>query len=858
MQEQLHLAFMATKRNTYKPPAGANTKRDGGIFQEVGNKFSAAASKNPTHQLKVYGIVIMAISVALLISFASFLADGNADQNIVESLFSTNPVAQGMESKNWAGLLGAVIGYIFVYRGFGIASFLGLIPLFAWGWLWYKKESLLDIRKTTQMVFFLMFWISLVLGYLVFIFDISGWLSFVCGGIGYTISYLFHSFIGLGTVLVIIASFWIFALYYLKDISLDDAKNFVRQQVSDMEGKVDQFKKQLNTNDLSQEKAMEDETFPPDAPFQPEPERNLPVVAKSVTPSTVNQTVPPISQEEACEPAKLFTITNVEKLEKETDQNPDYTEAVMAANPELAIAEANANDPVLTDVEDFDRYDPTLDLRSYEYPTLDLLRDTGDQKVEISEDELISNINEIVSILESFKVQVQKEKTRVTVGPTVTLYEIVPAPGVKVSQVKSREDDIALNLKALGIRIIAPIPGAGTIGIEVPNRKPKTVSIRSVFANEKFINTDKELPIAFGRTISNEVFVTDLTKMPHLLIAGATGQGKSVGINVILASLLYKKHPAHLKFVMIDPKQVELALFNQIERHFLAALPDAGEPIITDVSKAKGVLSSLCVEMELRYTLLKEAGVRNIKEYNDKFVNRRLNPHLGHRFLPYIVLVIDELADLMMTAGKEIEYFIARLAQKARAIGIHLIVATQRPSVDVITGMIKANFPARLSFRVIQKVDSRTILDTNGADQLIGKGDMLLSNGSEIIRLQCAYIDTEEIENLCKFIGNQRGYPTSYLLPEPETEQQEERENVDLSKLDVMFDEAAKLVVSSQQGSTSLIQRKLSLGYARSGRIMDQLEAAGIVGGFEGSKPRQVLITDTTQLEILLNRLRNR
>ncbi|MCS7005767.1 MAG: DNA translocase FtsK [Cytophagales bacterium] len=816
---------MATKRNnTYKTSGSATQTPSLKSEQKLLLKLPQ----------KVYGIVVLSVCIALFLSFVSFLANGTADQNIVESLFSTNPIVQGIESRNWVGLLGAIIGYIFVYRGFGIASFLGLIPLFALGWLWYKKELILDIRRTSKIVFFLMFWISLTLGYLVFLFDINGWLSFVCGGIGYTVSSLFHSFFGIGTLIIIVVSFWIFALYYMQDINLKNAKSFIKQQISDdVEHQAEHFKHKMNEDIVQTAAASSEKT---------DISSSLPTVSQ------------PVEQKEL-ENTQSFTITNVSSIQ-EVDLSP--TEAVATDNLQETISDANSKDPVLAEVEDFDRYDPTLELSKYEYPPLDLLRDIGDQRIEISEDELISNINRIVSILESFKVQVQKEKTRVTVGPTVTLYEVVPAPGVKVAQVKSREDDIALNLKALGIRIIAPIPGAGTIGIEVPNKNPKIVSIRSVLASDKFIHTDKELPIAFGRTISNEVFVADLTKMPHLLIAGATGQGKSVGINTILASLLFKKHPAHLKFVMIDPKQVELALYNQIERHFLAALPDADEPVITDVSKAKGVLSSLCVEMDLRYSLLKDAGVRNIKEYNEKFINRRLNPHLGHRFLPYIVLVIDELADLMMTAGKEIEYYIARLAQKARAIGIHLIVATQRPSVDVITGMIKANFPARLSFRVMQKVDSRTILDANGAEQLIGKGDMLLTNGSDIIRLQCAYIDTQEVENLCKFIGSQRGYPTSYLLPEPETDSQEEREAFDWNDLDSMFEEAARLIVSTQQGSTSLLQRKLSLGYARAGRVMDQLEAAGIVGKLNGSKPREVLITDTSQLEMLLARIRNK
>ncbi|GAB4337519.1 MAG: hypothetical protein OHK0038_15980 [Flammeovirgaceae bacterium] len=516
-------------------------------------------------------------------------------------------------------------------------------------------------------------------------------------------------------------------------------------------------------------------------------------------------------------------------------------------------SESKDAEPELEKVEEY-TYDPTLELSRYQIPDLDLLNDIGeDKKIQVTQEELESNVAKIVETLGHFKIGISSIKA--TIGPTVTLYEIVPDAGIKISRIRSLEDDIALSLSALGIRIIAPIPGKGTIGIEVPNKNRQMVSLRSILATEKFANANKELPIAFGKTISNEIFITDLTKMPHLLMAGATGQGKSVGLNVLITSLLYKKHPAELKLVMIDPKKVELSLFSKIERHFLAALPDAEEAIITDTKKAVNVLNSLCIEMDSRYNLLKDAGVRNIKEYNAKFVNRRLNPKKGHRFLPYIVLIIDELADLMMTAGKEIELPIARLAQLARAIGIHLVIATQRPSVDVITGIIKANFPARLSFRVTSKIDSRTILDTGGADQLIGMGDMLLSNGSEIIRLQCAYVDTEEVERICDFIGSQQGYSTPYLLPEYHGDDEQDHTTIDLSDRDDMFDAAARLIVAHQQGSTSLIQRKLSLGYNRAGRIMDQLEAAGIVGPFEGSKARQVLIHDQYSLEQLINQL---
>ncbi|MAQ22311.1 MAG: cell division protein FtsK [Flammeovirgaceae bacterium] len=500
-----------------------------------------------------------------------------------------------------------------------------------------------------------------------------------------------------------------------------------------------------------------------------------------------------------------------------------------------------------------DVYDPELDLSNYKYPKVDLLNNTTDKKIQVTKDELTSNKNKILETLKNFKIEIAKIKA--TIGPTVTLYEIVPEAGVKISKIKNLEDDIALSLSALGIRIIAPIPGKGTIGIEVPNKNREVVSLRSVMSTEKFIKSDYELPLILGKTISNEVFIADLTKMPHVLVAGATGQGKSVGLNVMLSSLLYKKHPSILKFVLIDPKKVELSLFNKIEKHFLAKLPDSEEPIITETKKVVHTLNSLCTEMDVRYNLLKDAQARNLKEYNKKFINRRLNPKEGHRYLPYIVLVIDELADLMMTAGKEIENPIARLAQLARAIGIHLIVATQRPSVNVITGVIKANFPTRISFKVTSNMDSRTILDSKGAEQLVGMGDMLFSSGSDIIRLQCPFVDTPEIERICDQIGNQRGYVSAYLLPEYIDENEKQIADIDLTDRDPLFEDAARLMVSSQTGSTSLLQRKLKLGYNRAGRLTDQLEVAGIVGPSEGSKPRKVLIQDEYSLEKLLNDL---
>ncbi|RYF16017.1 MAG: DNA translocase FtsK, partial [Flavobacteriales bacterium] len=548
---------------------------------------------------------------------------------------------------------------------------------------------------------------------------------------------------------------------------------------------------------------------------------NLPLTTSAAAASAMPLTVEPAVEEEEKEPA--FTIEKTEEEKKSDDL-----------------------------VEQFGNYDEKLDLSGYKYPTVDLLENYGTNKISVNAEELEANKNKIVETLNHYNIEIDKIKA--TIGPTVTLYEIIPAPGVRISKIKNLEDDIALSLAALGIRIIAPMPGKGTIGIEVPNQHPEMVPMRSILNTEKWTSNTMDLPIALGKTISNEVFIADLAKMPHLLVAGATGQGKSVGINSILVSLLFKKHPAQLKFVLVDPKKVELTLFNRIERHFLAKLPGEADAIITDTKKVVNTLNSLCIEMDQRYDLLKDAQVRNLKEYNDKFIKRKLNPNNGHRFLPFIVLVVDEFADLMMTAGKEVEAPIARLAQLARAIGIHLVLATQRPSVNIITGTIKANFPARLAFRVLSKIDSRTILDSGGADQLIGRGDMLLSTGSDLIRLQCAFVDTPEVDRISEFIGNQRGYADAYQLPEYIDEAGEgSKADFDPNERDKFFEDAARLIVMHQQGSTSLIQRKLKLGYNRAGRIIDQLEAAGIVGPFEGSKAREVLYPDEYSLEQFLN-----
>ena len=666
-------------------------------------------------------------------------------------------------------------------------------------------------------------WVSLLLGYITNGISGSTKISFLAGGLGYELAYLSNGLLGWGTFLLLILSLIIFIIYFFNVTVISlfpvrDPKPMGNNAI-------------LPDEDSSATYTDERDIWTETQDSEPGPEPDLDLILKP-EPKGV----------------KLSSEIPLEVNDGNLENSKERKE------PEFTIEETKTEVEVKADqlVEESGFYDPTLDLGSYRFPTLELLNEYEPGKVQVTQDELNQNKDKIISTLINFKIGIQSIKA--TIGPTVTLYEIVPDAGIKISRIKNLEDDIALSLAALGIRIIAPIPGKGTIGIEVPNKNREMVSIRSVLATEKFQKSDKELPVALGKTISNEVLVIDLAKMPHLLVAGATGQGKSVGLNVILTSLLYKRHPSQLKFVLVDPKKVEMSLFSKIERHYLAKLPNSEEAIITDTRKVVHTLNSLCIEMENRYEILKDAGAKNLKEYNAKFVGRKLNPKDGHRFLPYIILVIDELADLMMTAGKEVETPIARLAQLARAIGIHLVVATQRPSVNVITGVIKANFPARLSFRVTSKVDSRTILDTGGADQLIGMGDMLLSGGSDIIRLQCPFVDTPEVEKVCEFIGSQRGYASAYLLPEYEDEESGANA-VDLADRDNLFEEAARLIVAHQQGSTSLIQRKLKLGYNRAGRLIDQLEAAGIVGPFEGSKAREVLIQDEVSLEQLLNDL---
>ena len=757
------------------------------------------------------GGITFALSIIIFFSLTSYIFTGQEDQSLVNSSVSFSTLSE--ESKNWLGVFGAFLSHYLVFKTFGISSFLFVPFLFILSIRLLFRKKLYSISRIFILSIFGIIWISSILGFFLIIFPDNIFLNNYTGGVGFNLSLFFQNLLGYSSIIILLLSLFLFVVFYF------NVYNF----------KLFSFKKKkLSDQDSSNDNFVEDEVDEVDEVDDKEE----------------------FEQEKEIENIDKIksndTFIKKEKVEKSINKNQEE-EKDLELKVEKTIDEKTAKS--LTSKV----YDPELDLSNYKYPKIDLLKESDKKKIQVSKEELISNQEKIKETLRNFKIEIASMKA--TIGPTVTLYEIIPQAGIKISKIKNLEDDIALSLSALGIRIIAPIPGKGTIGIEVPNKNREVVSLRSVMKTEKFIKSNYELPLILGKTISNEVLLADLTKMPHILVAGATGQGKSVGLNVMLASLLYKKHPSILKFVLIDPKKVELSLFNKIERHFLAKLPDAEEAIITETKKVVHTLNSLCTEMDVRYNLLKDAQARNLKEYNKKFINRKLNPNEGHRYLPYIVLVIDELADLMMTAGKEIENPIARLAQLARAIGIHLIVATQRPSVNVITGVIKANFPTRISFKVTSNMDSRTILDSKGAEQLVGMGDMLFTSGSDIIRLQCPFVDTPEIERICDFIGEQRGYVSAYLLPEFIDENEKQIVDIDLSDRDPLFEDAARLIVSSQTGSTSLLQRKLKLGYNRAGRLTDQLEVAGIVGPSEGSKPRQVLIQDEYSLEKLLNDL---
>ncbi len=813
-------------QNTYKSNTFKKPEKDKKGKTSSKTKLSLGFFRDPRFKLAT-GFVFMIVSVYLFLALFSYLFTGQADHSVVEAQ-NTPLLESGKEATNWLGLYGAITSHYVIFRWFGISAFFLPPLIFLIGFKIVFNRELLRIFSFSILSIFSGVWLSLLLGYMTLINDgVSEW-SFLGGGMGYHLAELSEGLFGWGTFLILILSLFIFIIFYFNVTAIPLFVNDPKPMGNDA------ILKEEDDGSLFSSYTDDEDKWPE----QVDKKDNIVSAPKASVKPLVDQ---------------IATSKEVQLEVQKTEQPRNE----IKADPLFTVEEPTDTDKLAEQlVQEQGLYDPTLDLKGYQFPPLELLNEYDAGKAGVTQEELNQNKDKIVATLVNFKIGIQSIKA--TIGPTVTLYEIVPDAGIKISRIKNLEDDIALSLSALGIRIIAPIPGKGTIGIEVPNKNREMVSIRSVFATQSFAKTDKELPIALGKTISNEVLVIDLAKMPHLLVAGATGQGKSVGLNVILTSLIYKRHPSQLKFVLVDPKKVEMSLYSKLERHYLAKLPNSEEAIITDTKKVVHTLNSLCIEMENRYEILKDAGARNLKEYNAKFVSRKLNPKEGHRFLPYIVLVIDELADLMMTAGKEVETPIARLAQLARAIGIHLVVATQRPSVNVITGVIKANFPARLSFRVTSKVDSRTILDSGGADQLVGQGDMLLSSGSDVIRLQCPFVDTPEIEKVCEFIGSQRGYDSAYLLPEYEGDEETGPSSVDLSDRDALFEDAAKLIVMHQQGSTSLIQRKLKLGYNRAGRLIDQLEAAGIVGPFEGSKAREVLIKDDYSLEQLLTSLKEK
>ncbi|MDB4923401.1 DNA translocase FtsK [Mucilaginibacter sp.] len=795
--------------------------------------------------IKIIGLFLLLLSVYFLVAFTSYLFTWQEDQSYVSAanggwhnLFRTTQelMENGVKNpliENWAGKLGALLSNQFIFEWFGLASFVFVFVFFISGYRMLFKVRLIPLSKTLAYSFFFLVFISVTIGFFhAFIADTPNYLE---GGFGFWSNRLLDAQIGQAGAagLLIFLALTILIVAYNIDFKIPKRgpKTVATGAVGDI---------------VPEPADLEDEEISLPVEWPGRVNRQKGNSERTVNPEPLKQQA--FVQNPVFHEPVVLTPDSSKSDEAEEENEIPLTVGLTRPTPVLNIEKTDDDKKAESLLEQFGKYDHTLELSTYKYPTLDLLENYGSNKISVNSDELEANKNKIVETLNHYNIEIDKIKA--TIGPTVTLYEIIPAPGVRISKIKNLEDDIALSLAALGIRIIAPMPGKGTIGIEVPNQHPEMVSMRSVLSTEKYQNTTMDLPIALGKTISNEVFIADLAKMPHLLVAGATGQGKSVGINAILVSLLFKKHPAELKFVLVDPKKVELTLFRKIERHFLAKLPDEADAIITDTKKVVNTLNSLCIEMDQRYDLLKDAQVRNLKEYNEKFVHRKISDPEKHRYLPFIVLVIDEFADLMMTAGKEVEVPIARIAQLARAVGIHLVIATQRPSVNIITGTIKANFPSRLAFRVLSKIDSRTILDSGGADQLIGRGDMLLSTGSDLIRLQCAFVDTHEVERISDFIGNQRGYASAMLLPEYVGEgETSSAKEFDPDNRDPMFEDAARLIVLHQQGSTSLIQRKMKLGYNRAGRIIDQLEAAGIVGPFEGSKARDVLYPDEYSLE---------
>lgn len=841
-------------RKPVKPTQKSESKRDIKSATRPASKVSSPskpASENTGffRSLKLFltddrtrfvaGIFTFIGALYLLLAFVSYFFTGAADQSKMD-LSIREAVEHRIDIQNWTSVAGAYLSETLIHRWFGLASFSLVFFAIIISLRLLKVKTMSFVAAFFHTSFWLI-WLSVTLALAVnpFVKDI---IFFAPGGLhGEVISDYISSFVGLpGTIMILAGTFVLYAV-----ISWAATVPFLKNMFS-------------KKNNNSENQLLENESVNNDF-FE---EINEPTVAVG-TEIIPEDWITKAPEEESIviSPADLIVEDNPEieepVIEPVDNQNiPFEIEPTIGPDEVITETEQDENDDPFYNLAKLGKYDPTLDLSRYNTPTLDLLKIYGsDNDTHIDMVEQNANKNRIITTLQNYGIEI--ETIKATVGPTITLYEIVPKAGVRISKIRNLEYDIMLSLAATGIRIIAPIPGKGTIGIEVPNADPQVVSMHSVIASKKFQESKFELPVAFGRTITNDIFMVDLTKMPHLLVAGATGQGKSVGLNAIITSLLYKKHPSQLKFVLVDPKKVEFNIYSDVEKHFLAKLPDGEDAIITDTSKVVETLNSLCVEMDDRYDLLKKAHVRNIKEYNEKFVNRNLNPEKGHRYLPYIVVIVDEFGDLIMTAGKEVEMPIARIAQLARAVGIHMIIATQRPSVNIITGVIKANFPARVAFRVSSMMDSRTILDAPGANQLVGRGDMLFSQGSDLTRVQCAFVDTPEVENVVHFISEQQGYPTAFYLPEYINPNAEVADltSVDMTKRDPLFEEAARLIVANQQGSTSLIQRKFSIGYNRAGRIVDQLEVAGIIGPFEGSKARQVLVLDDYHLEQILKQL---
>jgi S-DNA-T family DNA segregation ATPase FtsK/SpoIIIE len=843
---------------------------------------------------KVMGVIFLLLSLYCFIAFTSYLFTWEEDQDKVFRYSSSVLFMEDVKVDNLLGRLGAFVSHWFFFKGFGVASYLFCYFFFIIGVNFIVGRRVFRVLRNVKYILFGLLFISTAMAFLV------GGSGFPWGGaLGDIINKWTTGFVGkLGTALLLMVGglawcIWKFNFDFKwpepkpKPIAVptpvptvanaNAAGNPVASPVAAAPITATMPKEESRKNGMRQDgngivvipPAEEEELFSMGLIEKEEAAEDVPTMITYVPPPVHHTLVTApeemeledtFEEEEEAEGEPEGPLLYIE--ETITDHVPNKKKPVAPEDVAFEIKSTFKDEvpeteeiaaAVVRPAVPMDPYDPSLDLRDYKFPTLDLLANHSTDKIVQDAGELEKNKNQILDTLKNYDISIQKISA--TVGPTVTLYEIVPAAGVRISRIKNLEDDIALSLSALGIRIIAPIPGKGTIGIEVPNVKKTIVSLKNMLASEKFQTSTMDLPIAIGKKIDNENFIADLAKMPHLLMAGATGQGKSVGINTLLVSLLYKKHPAELKFVLVDPKKVELSLYKLIEKHFLAKLPGEEDAIITDTKKVVHTLNALCIEMDLRYDLLKEAGTRNIKEYNGKFVQRKLNPLKGHRYLPFIVLVIDEFADLIMTAGKEVEMPIARLAQLARAVGIHLIIATQRPSVNIITGTIKANFPARIAFKVSSKIDSRTILDIGGAEQLIGQGDMLVSFNGELVRLQCAFVDTPEVENVAEFIGQQKGYSDAFLLPEYVDDKELEGKEISLADRDPLFEEAARIIVQNQQGSTSLLQRRMKLGYNRAGRLMDQLEAAGIVGPNMGSKARDVNVKTETDLEMILNDL---